>query len=99
MNKSIILLLNLLVASAVASALLSSCNKVPPECLAYCERIEAWSVQCKKPKFSLESCKSHFECSNALYDDWALKCWGKMLKWSPNPEAEFECDKVTIPEL
>lgn len=83
----------------LAFILLTSCGVTPPECVAYCERIEQWAEQCKKPKFSLASCKHHFECGGGNTCVGALRCWQMLLRWAPDMKAEFDCTKTEIPEL
>jgi hypothetical protein len=81
----------------------AGCSTVPPECAAYCERIEQWAEQCKKPKFSLMSCTERFRCDPSSSDNScavnALSCWQNMLEWSPNPQAEFDCTVTAVPRL
>lgn len=94
MNKIVLCII------VVIAILLPGCCKTPPECVDYCVRIEAWATQCKKPKFSLESCKRTFmACTEAHESVKALECWQHMLQWSPEPQAEFNCATTTVPEL
>lgn len=87
-----------LIIAIVIFCLLQSCAYTPPECIAYCEQIEKWATQCKRPKFSQASCREHFR-SGEHYNDLSMKCWRMALAWSPNPEAEFNCETTQIPEL
>ncbi len=81
--------------------LLSGCSHTPPECATYCGLIAKWAEQCKKPKFSAESCNNHFLCGgdHGSCSSTAVRCWQMALKWAPDPQVEFNCTTTPVPEL
>jgi len=82
-----------LVLIVAALALLgASCGRTPVECVQLCERINKWTVQCKAPLLSLETCKNSYR-RTAGADATAVGCWNTLMEWTPNLVAELDCTK------
>lgn len=82
-------LILLLMALALLGA---SCGRTPAECVQLCEQIHKWTVQCKAPLLSLETCKSSYWRNDGI-NTTAVGCWNTLMEWTPNLAAELDCTK------
>jgi hypothetical protein len=84
---------NLLFAVFLAVAIVGCDTEPPDECIQLCNRIEAWTQACKAPSLSAKTCANKFtyDRRSTGRSSLAIECWSKLMEWTPNLAAEFDC--------
>lgn len=77
---------------AVLLVTLAACGRVPDECISLCQQIEKWTIQCKAPLLSVDTCKRAY-CRTDGFNTTAVNCWNTLMEWTPNLAAELDCSK------